>query len=480
MPQDKIDILRKNLTIEGAIDAISNFEDNHTLETTENLVKWKSYQGQVVVESNDFFYKIYEENDDGIGPFNSEVRNRLAEVYAGIGIDWKIVTFVRDGKIFDFEQREKIRESCESDGPFEKILLSFSALQDKVETLLNFDLILEQLKAENSIFAPVKKLKLMRYCVNKYDDYGIWMGQAVLFDDADWYIVPVDETGNVVVLSPETEVSVNTEFGDYIFSSKMSAVDSEYKENSQLPAYNQVTHGWYLRKPHGREKIDEPKTVSGNTSALMQCKVSEIERVVEFASNHPQERFDFNVHTAGFSGNSHFVTIKKSKEFRNPQLYKKLETLDRSNVRDDIWVLSCLNEQGLKMTNEERIVWSFHMDNIKTYYPFAQRLTKVYLTNDFCEECLDGRFNVASFVERFDTELEFKLQREHTEFFPSRKTFRKFLLGCVKEHNCRVNTTFADDFKLHESAHLAGYCDCDDCIICDCNNILESARLARG
>ena len=247
MANSEVEILKKNLTIEGAIDSIRKFEDNQSLATSENMVKWKNYHHQVVVESDSHFYKVYEELNFYIGPFCSLIRNALAGVYSSLGINWKIITFEQNGSLYDFEQREKLKVAEIQDGEFEDVLLSCSYLLDEVERILEFDNILEQLK-QTQAFKSVNALKLVRNCVNKYADYAMWEGQAVLLDDADFYIALVDRNGEIVDVPPQVEVPVKTSYGNFLFTSCTSASfeNGEFKNN--VPANNEVVHGWYLFK----------------------------------------------------------------------------------------------------------------------------------------------------------------------------------------------------------------------------------------
>ena len=50
--------LKNNFSIGNALKKINEFEDNSNLENnTDHLVKWKDYEHQVVIESDDFFIK---------------------------------------------------------------------------------------------------------------------------------------------------------------------------------------------------------------------------------------------------------------------------------------------------------------------------------------------------------------------------------------------------------------------------------------
>ena len=246
MASSRTSWLKKNLTIDEALECIKQFEDTKQNISTNSFVKWKSFAHQVVVESADYFYKVYEEPVNSLGPFNSLVRNLLASVYKQLGINWSIVSFRRGSSIFDFEQRQKLTLASKKDITFSKLLLSFSKVLDSVEKLLGLDDVLAQVKSSTLFFSQVYKLKLARCCVNKFEDYAIYGGQAILLDDSDWYIVPVDAKGEVIAIDEPASFRVNTPHGSYLF---LNSLDSLLDFSDIYSGFNRlspVTHGWYL------------------------------------------------------------------------------------------------------------------------------------------------------------------------------------------------------------------------------------------
>lgn len=255
--------LLKNLTIENALESISRIEESQSLSNPNNLVKWKNYAHQVLVESDSYFYKIYEVTSVEAGPFQSIVRHALARVYQDIGIDWKVISFERDGKILDFEQREKLKEATPDDGDFSRVFLSFSHILDKVEKILEFDSILSQLKS-NPAYSSVDHIKLLRNCVNKHQDYALFGDQFVLLDDADFYITLSDDKGDVVRIDANVNASVKTSYGDFIFT---QAEKTSIKDGHPLlkgSPVSELYNCWYLFKEKkqsdfdGNELKDEP------------------------------------------------------------------------------------------------------------------------------------------------------------------------------------------------------------------------------
>lgn len=197
MDDKSIKFLKKNLTIDNALSSIAQLEDNADMQTTDSLVKWKSYSHQVVVESGQHFYKIYEVTKNTPMMFDHIVRVAVAQVMQEIGVDWKLATFDRGCDVFDFEQREKLQVTTTQDGEFEDILVSMSNIYSRVQEILGFDSILKQLQRLPE-FEHVKALQLTRSSVNKFDDYAIFDDQVILLDDADFYITLLDESSHVL------------------------------------------------------------------------------------------------------------------------------------------------------------------------------------------------------------------------------------------------------------------------------------------
>lgn len=284
--------LERNLTIDNAIDLICQLEDNQNLVNKEALVKWKSYSNQIVVESDNYFYKVYEEGSSGIGPFFSEIRKCLTQAYSEIGMKWDLVTFERSGRIYDIEQRQKLRvASADEDGPFENVYLSASQFLDRAEVLLEFETILGQIK-ENSAFRDVASLKLVRNCVNKYDDYGFYKGKFVILDDADFFVALVGTDGKPVIVDPTSTVDIKTSYGEFEFSSYIDFQRSEADGKRRLPPQNAITHGWYLLKKQKMDDIcisnTEPASLDlrhdeSSGEKLMEKRVSDLSENINLA-----------------------------------------------------------------------------------------------------------------------------------------------------------------------------------------------------
>ena len=176
-------------------------------------VKWKNFSHQVVIETPNFFYKLYEEyNYEGF--LNCKIREILAEIYKENGVFWNITTIQQGDKIYQIEQREKLQVCNEKLLSYEDLLLSWNKILLQIEEKLRLNKILPQLDVGSNI----QMIKLIRDCVNKYEDYALKDGQVILLDDADWFLGLVDQEGNWVS-SQYKSYEVATIFGvDFIFA----------------------------------------------------------------------------------------------------------------------------------------------------------------------------------------------------------------------------------------------------------------------
>lgn len=164
------------------------------LDTSDvnSWVKWKCYSNQVVVQSECFFYKLYQE-DFQHGQFICAIREKLAEIYSEeYGIHWSINTVKTKEGYVQIEQREKL-EVCPKDFPIEKILLGWRDTLTKLENKLNLKLVEYQVR---QVIPGIKQIKLIRDCISKHADYAVKDGRIILLDDADWFLALLDEDAN--------------------------------------------------------------------------------------------------------------------------------------------------------------------------------------------------------------------------------------------------------------------------------------------
>lgn len=355
-----LNILECNPAIDNAIDYISKLEENSGLTQKGDLIKWKSYQHQVVVESDSYFYKIYEEQTRVVGNFNSILRRELANVYNSRGIDWKIITVENNGQLLDFEQRQKLRVATSEDGPFENILISVADVLEEVEKNLEFDEILKQLR-ENTAFAEVSRLKLLRFCINKYEDYAIFNNQAILLDDADFYIAAVDGDGNVIDIDEKNETQVNTRYGDFLFT-RRSDVSFETEEERRFAGVeNGITKGWYLM-PLPVDSGSDCLQVKNKDQSLTMEKDKQVMKNVETASAKT-ERLSFRQRAK--KSNDEQIKIMSKKQLDDDDLLY-CNNVGKKSFQWELW--QCCNNlckfcylgMDNRHTDKERQLKSLH------------------------------------------------------------------------------------------------------------------------
>ena len=259
MPNNELDLtsIKNTLTIANAMEEISKLEDNNNVPNRkENLIKWKNYAHQVVIETGEYFYKIYEAGETGNSTFTQLVRTKLAEVYESLGIHWKVVTFEKHNKIYSFQQRQKLKVASKQDTEFTDIFLSFSRLLDKVEEMLEFEEILRQIKT-NEAFSEVAKLKLLRTTVNKYNDYAIYNGQAILLDDAEFFIALVNKQGQQLKVDPRNEVEIAMPYGNFLFcNTAATRIENAKTLKHSLKIdkeSNEILNGWFLNTTKSKQ-----------------------------------------------------------------------------------------------------------------------------------------------------------------------------------------------------------------------------------
>ena len=244
-------------------------------------------------------------------------------------------------------------------------------------------------------------------------------------------------------------------------------------------------------------------------------------------------------------------------------LYETLDIFDKAGVRPNPsfgssgpWICTSWDAQGRFHNEMARENWEFHMKNMTQKYPWLKKNTTVILMQKLCEMYLSNEFIPKQFMEEFDTALFYKVpgltqesywgvdglpdiltcdaegrideyltaiknQIERNlgfQFFPSRNTFRKFLLKYAKEDPETFSKLFnieyradelhrnfnedeqVNDHERHKGSNLesncstesilnpncliepfskkhitnyANYSDCNDCMICDRNQIWD-------
>lgn len=249
-------------TITNSFDiSLSFIEDlEKGISNPNSWIKQQHHPHCVVVQSDDYYYKIYE-NSIELGSFYSLIRRKLAEIYEKVyGINWKIFETVRNDKIYQIQQRSKLVECTEKDLSFEDLLLSWRKTQLLLEKSLGFSYILDQISENYISNGNTKpfKLKIMREAINKYEDYAFApSGEVLLLDDDDWYIAVVDENGENIP-GKNIAIPVDTEIGQMTFQAMRSAFYAN--EGAKLEDLDEMMSKWMIFDQKD-EKVDSGKSM---------------------------------------------------------------------------------------------------------------------------------------------------------------------------------------------------------------------------
>lgn len=192
------------------IDQIKELDDS---EDINHWVKWKSYDNQVVLQTRNFFFKIYK-NDLLCGKFLTILRKELSKIYNRLGIKWDIYIKKLDA-YYQVERREKLNV-CNEEFDFKSIIIKWNSIHKELEKKLGLDLILKQLHMRGE-FLNVHELRLVRDCINKPEDYGIKDNNIVLLDDSDFFIAPIDKNGKWISVQFNS-YNIDSIFGDAVFA----------------------------------------------------------------------------------------------------------------------------------------------------------------------------------------------------------------------------------------------------------------------
>lgn len=482
--ESKTAFLKDNLTIDGATDAISVLEsdDVHAISNADiELKSYTSYTNQLVVASNEYVYKIYENTNNKI-TFDHVVREALAEVYEELGLVWNFVSFERDGSIFDFEERQTLRVCTpEEDGPFENIILSMSAVYDEVEKLLHFDEILLSLKKRTE-FAQVEKLCLTRAIVNKYNDYAMFGNQAILLDDADFCVVLLDGDNKILDIEIEDKVVLSTSLGEFKFRQLGGNVDNQGKINiAARSKLCDIFHAWELvfteTKDVGIVKVDRPIGSRLLTSEDAQLAMNVMLSTETSESNGTEPTIERQDHKQKVTITS-LLTDAAEKE-----VYEQLCGVDFNKF--DVCLLTSINGEGGWLDEDRRVRWASHMKTITSHFPSVEKQTKIFLTKEFCDLYLEDGFDISEFSGGFGTKLVFLPPLEGLNG-PSREMFKKFLLKFARNNSDYFLNLFTNETIIKNSAEIVsncghdfsfrGYSDCGACMFCDFEIFREAFR----
>ena len=486
-----VEMLRDDLSVAEAVNAICLVENKKEISTTVSQVIWKRYFNQVVVESDDYFYKIYEEELTGPGKFYSQIRRCLAKAYNNLGIYWKVITFERGGSLFDFEQREKLRVATEDDSTLDDVLSSFSSVLKEVEEMLEFDSIVSQLKeACGAVFNDLKELKLGRYCRNKFDDFAIFENIAILLDDADFYVALVNSEGEHYDVPPEVEVPIKTSYGDFLFTKKICHSNDGFSEKRTVPKHDVSIHGWYLYSfsataDETRSKQHNSKTKtkgivkresSGILSKEVKNRIDSVEFIAGMKDEVEQESKSYRIDET--DAEIIEVDCQADDKLSLFEFLDKFEDeFEKSRLKGEMFrhsLVVCTNFDGVSQTFEEAqfSLWANAMTAISAYYPHVKKLTKIALTEHFCNKVLQGEFCVEKFQQRFRTDIRFFFPVDQLTF-PKRRLFREVALRFAKSSPEFLNRFFCHEEDVRD---CKCYSDSEASMVEDFKQIIHSWR----
>lgn len=264
--------------------------DNDT--SPDIWTKWKNYANQVVIETPHYFYKIYQ-SDVGVGSFYALIREKLAEIYRDeFHIHWDVKTIYKDDYIYQFEQREKLQVCDESVISFDDLMINWS----KTLQLLEDKLILPKIAAQLKDKIPqLDSLKLVRDCVNKFEDYAITKdGNIVLLDDSDWFIGIIDED-NDWISSQFNAYPILTKEGERLFAPQKYLEKLKY--GTLINCTGDMMNKWtiiYMNKTTDEKKTildfcnDRERMISENIKVLKTGTYLPNDKKLELGPPEPQ------------------------------------------------------------------------------------------------------------------------------------------------------------------------------------------------
>lgn len=205
------------------------------LDKNSQDYKFKEYDNQVVVETKDYFYKIYIDYGP-VGRYLLEIRKKLADIYRSYGIHWELINSYNDGRFITVEQREKLKVCAYSDLTCGELLRNWKKSVVLLNKSLNFEDILKQIKDKSNVpeFNSAKDLLLLRHSLVKVNDYAYAPnGNIVLIDDADFFLSIIDENGEQIS-KKNFDLEVITTCGKMNFSSNKEFWEKNVQGNFDI------------------------------------------------------------------------------------------------------------------------------------------------------------------------------------------------------------------------------------------------------
>ena len=178
-----------------------------------------------------------------------------------------------------------------------------------------------------------------------------------------------------------------------------------------------------------------------------------------------------------------------------PDLEKTLKIFEDAGVKplpeygaSGLWICTSWDAQGRFCTQKSAENWGRNMKELSIRHPWVKKNTTIILMQKFCEMYVAGEFVPKKFMNEFDTALFYKspgitqqsyfdvdglpnlltcdrlgkvgeyltaVKRQLNsqfgfQFFPDRKTFRKFLIKYAKEDPDTYERLFNVDFRADE------------------------------
>lgn len=214
--------------------SIEILEKMKFLDRKSHDYKFKEIANQVVVETKDFYYKLYIDYGDQ-GKYLLEVRKKLAEIYERYGVHWKILYSNCKGRIITIEQREKLK-LCDYNISCAELLKNWKKTIDLLRYELKFADIIKQIKEKSEAveLEHAKDILILKESLIKPKDYAYAPnGNIILLDDADFFLSIVD-TNCELISKKNLNVDIETTCGTMCFCSQNESWEKRIKGKFDL------------------------------------------------------------------------------------------------------------------------------------------------------------------------------------------------------------------------------------------------------
>lgn len=467
-------------------------------------VKWKhtANVNQLVLRTDDYYYKIYEFSE--IDKFNSIIRHAFAEVYQSYGIDWEIVTVKTEKGFLDIERREKL-EICKEWS--DDILLNYADTLNIVEKKLCFEDITKQIKEK---YKYVSKLKLLRRCANKPIDYAVYKNKVILLDDADWIIYMLDYDYNPITTVNNMFVKVKIFDEYYTFTrcernpQKSVTIDKVYELSDKFFLFKNID----IMREASILSRDFQNMLSDNIRILSSRddKTSCLEEKFSICSpfkktfycTNKMEDIDFLVYNKlairhsdiindrtlwdvacneyvnqNFCGiylySSFYDSIEDLCELLNEAKLCKIEPIN--GYRDTTGLFLCVQWNIIKDNDS----WEENFYYIKQHYPDIKILVNVILNEPFIQCVIKKDINITTFMHKYDALIQYgSVDDTPKESLPKRKSMLDFLNRYRYDQELYLKIfKYENGFEReinscgHNKNNYLPYYDSEKCCICD-------------